>query len=82
MGGGAGMVMMCAPLANAIDELKALLQKGCKVQKVQPAAFASDAEVNVVAVTVACADKIHVLRAYREEAKGIREFIRKQALQL
>ncbi|HEY7507618.1 MAG TPA: hypothetical protein VH677_00690 [Nitrososphaera sp.] len=64
----------------AIDELKALLQRGCKVQKVQPAAFASDAEVNVV--TVACSDKIHTLRAYREEAKEIREFIRKQALQL
>ncbi|WP_415282390.1 hypothetical protein [Candidatus Nitrososphaera sp. FF02] len=66
----------------AIDELKALLQKGCKVQKVQPAAFASDAEVSVVTVTVACSDRIHTLRAYREEAKEIREFIRKQALQL
>jgi hypothetical protein len=67
---------------SAIDDLKALLQKGCKVQKVQPAMFASDAEVNIVTVTVACADKVHTIRAYREEAKELREFVRKQALQL
>lgn len=66
----------------AIDELKTLLQKGCKVQKVQPAAFASDAEVNIVTVTVACPDKVHTIRAYREEARELREFVRKQALQL
>jgi hypothetical protein len=66
----------------AIDDLKALLQKGCKVQKVQPAMFASDAEINIVTVTVACPDKTHTIRAYREEAKELREFIRKQALQL
>ncbi|MEO9363647.1 MAG: hypothetical protein ABI348_07070 [Nitrososphaera sp.] len=65
-----------------IDELKALLQKGCKIQKVQPAMFASDAEVNIVVVTVACPDGIHTVKAYREEAKELREFIRKQALQL
>jgi hypothetical protein len=52
------------------------------VQKVQPAVFASDAEVNIVTVTVACPDKTHTIRAYREEAKELREFIRKQALQL
>ena len=66
----------------AIDDLKALLQKGCKVQKVQPAMFASDAEINIVTVTVACPDKTQTIRAYREEAKELREFIRKQALQL
>jgi hypothetical protein len=66
----------------AVDELKALLQKGCKVQNVQPAVFASDAEVNIVIVTVACPDGIHTVKVYREEAKELREFIRKQALQL
>lgn len=67
----------------AIDELKALLQKGCKIQKVQPAMFASDAEVNIVIVTVACPEGIHAVKAYREEAKELREFVRKQqALQL
>ena len=66
----------------AVGELKALLQKGCKVQKVQPAVFASDAELNIVIVTVACPDGVHTVKAYREEAKELREFIRKQALQL
>lgn len=61
-------------MAAAIDELKALLQKGCKVQKVQPAMFASDAEVNIVIVTVSCPDGgIHTVKAYREEAKELRE---------
>jgi hypothetical protein len=62
----------------AIDELKALLQKGCKIQKVQPAMFASDAEINIVIVTAACPDGMHTVKAYREEAKELREFIRKQ----
>ncbi len=52
------------------------------MQKVQPAMFASDAEVNIVTVTVACSDKTHTIRAYREEAGELREFVRKQALQL
>ncbi|WP_148700869.1 hypothetical protein [Candidatus Nitrososphaera evergladensis] len=66
-------------MTTAIDELKALLHKGCKVQKVQPAVFASDAEVNIVIVTVACPDgRIHTVKAYREEAKELREFTRKQ----
>jgi hypothetical protein len=76
--------LLCAEMQYvlAVDELKALLQKGCKVQKVQPAVFASDPEVNIVIVTVACPDGVHTVKAYREEAKELREFIRKQALQL
>lgn len=66
----------------AIDELKALLQKGCRIQKVQPAMFASDAEVNIVIITVECPDGTHTIRAYREEARELREFVRKQTLQL
>lgn len=61
-----------------VEELKALLERGCKVQKVQPAIFASDAEVNIVIVTVACpGGEMHVIRAYREEARELREFVRK-----
>ena len=61
----------------AIDELKALIEKGCKVAKVQPAMFASDAEVNIVIVTVSCPDGSHaVVKAYRDDAARVRQFVR------
>lgn len=60
----------------AIDELKALIGRGCKVAKVQPTVFASDAEVNIVMVTVECPDGTHVIKAYRDEARQVREFVR------
>jgi hypothetical protein len=67
------MLMMPDPVA----QLKELLAKNCKVQKVQPAVFASDAEVNIVTVTVVCPDgATHTIRAYREEARAIRELVR------
>jgi hypothetical protein len=44
---------------------------------VQPTIFASDAEVNIVIVTLACpGGKVAVVKAYREEAQALREFIR------
>jgi hypothetical protein len=65
-----------------IAELKSLLDGGCRVSKV-PAAFASDAEVNIVVVTVTCPDgRARTIKAYREEARELREFIRKVSLQL
>jgi len=61
----------------AIDELKMLIDKGCKVAKVQPAMFASDAEVNIVIVTVSCAGGSYAtVKAYRDEARQLREFVR------
>lgn len=64
-------------MSDRIAELKDLLAKNCKIQKVQPAVFASDAEVNIVVVTVLCPDgATHTIKAYREEAQAIREFIR------
>lgn len=63
--------------AAAIDELKALIGRGCRVVMVQPAMFASDAEVNIVIVTVACKDGSHiVVKAYSDEARQVREFVR------
>lgn len=64
-------------MADAISQLQGLLAKSCKILKVQPAVFASDAEVNIVTVTVACPDGVmHTIRAYREEAQALREFVR------
>ena len=61
----------------AVDELKALIEKGCKVIKVQPAMFASDAEVNIVIVTASYLDGSHVVvKAYRDGARQLREFVR------
>jgi hypothetical protein len=64
-------------MAGAISRLQELLAKDCRIEKVQPAVFASDAEVNIVTVTVACPDGVtHAIRAYREEAQALREFVR------
>ena len=62
---------------KAISELKKLLAANCKIEKIHPPVFASDAEVNIVTVTVAFPDgKTQTIRAYREEAHALREFIR------
>ena len=64
-------------MPDAVAQLKDLLAKNCKIQKVQPAIFASDAEVNIVTVTLLCPDgATHVIRAYREEAHAVRELVR------
>ena len=62
---------------NSISELKRLLAANCKIEKIHPAVFASDAEVNIVTVTMAFPDgKTQTIRAYREEAQALRKFIR------
>lgn len=62
---------------NSVSELKKLLDADCKIEKVQPSIFASDAEVNIVIVTVVCPDgKTQTIKTYREEAAALREFIR------
>ena len=63
--------------ANAISKLKKLLEYNCVIEKVQPPVMASDAEVNIVIVTLLCPDgRKETLKAYREEAVSLREFIR------
>jgi hypothetical protein len=65
---------------GAISSLKELLDTDCKIEKVQPPVLASDAEVNIVIVTVKCPDgRIETIKAYREEAIALREFIRLNA---
>jgi hypothetical protein len=49
----------------------------CKIESVQPAMLASDAEVNIVTVKVICPEGAeHTIRAYREEASALREYVR------
>jgi hypothetical protein len=53
------------------------LDRGCKIVKIYPKIFGSDVEINIVMVEVSCPDKnIHKIRAFREEAVDLREFIR------
>lgn len=62
---------------DSISKLKNLLDADCKIEKVQPPVFASDAEVNIVIVTVVCPDgKKQTIKAYREEVQALREFIK------
>jgi hypothetical protein len=62
---------------KSISELKRLLSANCKIEKIHPPVFGSGAEVNIVMVTMALPDgKTQTIRAYREEAHALREFIR------
>ncbi len=65
------------PEFNSISELNRLLDANCKIEKVEPPVFASDAEVNIVKVTISCPDgKVHTIKAYKEESSALREIIR------
>jgi hypothetical protein len=64
-------------LRESILKLQGLLDRGCKIEKVYPSILGSDAEINIVTVEVRCSEgQIHRIRAYREEASDLREFIR------
>ena len=63
---------------NSISKLKKLLDDNYKIEKIQPPVFGSDAEVNIVIVTVVCPDgNRQTIKAYREEAQALREFIKR-----
>ena len=62
---------------NAMSQLNRLLESNRKIERIQPPVMASDAEVNIAIVTVACPDGANqTIKAYREEAVALREFIR------
>jgi CHASE3 domain sensor protein len=62
---------------NSISELKKLLDCNCKLESIQPPVIASDAETNIVIVTIVCPDgKKHTIKAFRDESRALREFIR------
>ena len=62
---------------ESIIKLQALLDSNCKIEKIYPQAFASDAETNIVTVELICPDgQTHKIRAFREDAQAVREFLR------
>ena len=63
---------------GVISSLKKLLDEDCKIENIQPPVLASDAEINIVIVTVVCPDgRKETIKAYREDAVALREFIRR-----
>jgi hypothetical protein len=71
------LVITMSSGANAISKLKKLLESNYVIEKVQPPVMASDAEVNIVMVTLLCPGGTkETIKAYREEPVAIREFIR------
>ena len=66
---------------ESILKLQELLDRDCRIEKIYPRVLGSDAEINIVTVEVRCPDKnIHKIRAYRDEATNLREFIRTKNL--
>ena len=62
------IVLIYSPLpkVNCISELKKLLDAICKIEKAEPPVYASDAQVNIVKVTVICPDgKVDAIKAYK-----------------
>jgi hypothetical protein len=54
---------------DSITKLQELLDANCRIEKVHPPLLASDAEINIVVVSLTCPDgKTHTIKAYREEA--------------
>jgi hypothetical protein len=62
---------------ESLAKLKRLLDNDYKIEKIQPPVFASDAEVNIVTVTLLCPDGTReTIRGYREESGALREYIK------
>jgi hypothetical protein len=71
------LCMIVSSEYDSISELKKLLNIDCKIQDVQPPFIASDAETNIVIVTIVCPDgKKHTIKAFRDESRALREFVR------
>jgi hypothetical protein len=66
---------------ESINKIKELLDRNCKIEKVYPQVFGSDAETNIVTVELKCPDRtFHKIRAYGENAQAVREFLRTRVL--
>jgi hypothetical protein len=49
----------------------------CKIEMVYSTSPSSDAEINIVIVTIICPQgTTHTIRAYREEASELRKYVR------
>ncbi len=67
--------------STSIKKLQKLIDNNYKIEKIHPLIFGSDAEINIVSLTLVSEDgKKENIRAYGEESHQLREFIRKNEL--
>ena len=67
--------------STSIEKLQILINNNYKIEKIQPLIFGSDAEINIVSITLVSEDgKKESIRAYGEESHQLREYIRKNEL--
>ena len=65
----------------SIKKLLELIDNNYKIEKVHPPIFGSDAEINIVTVTLISENgKKENIRVYGEESHQLREYIRKNKL--
>ena len=66
---------------TSIEKLQRLINNEYKIEKIHPLIFGSDAEINMVSLTlVSEAGRKETIRAYGEESHQLREYIRKNEL--
>ena len=64
-----------------IEKLQMLIDNDYKIEKIHPLIFGSDAEINIVSLTLVSEDgRKETIRAYGEESHKLREYIRKNEL--
>ena len=67
--------------SGSIEKLQKLIDNNYKIEKISPLIFGSDAEINIVSVTLVSEDgKKETIRAFGEESHRLREYIRKNEL--
>lgn len=66
---------------RSIEKLQMLIDNEYKIEKIHPLIFGSDAEINMVSLTLVSEDgRKETIRAYGEESHQLREYIRKNEL--
>lgn len=66
---------------TSIKKLQDIIDNNYKIEKVYPPIFGSDAEINIIAVTLISENgKKEIIRAYGDESHKLRDFIRKNKL--
>ena len=66
---------------TSLKKLQELIDNNYKIEKVHPPIFGSDAEINIVTVTLISENgKKESIRAYGDESHQLRDYIRKNKL--
>ena len=66
--------------STSIEKLQKLIDNNYKIEKISPLIFGSDAEINIVSITLVSDGKKETIRAFGEESHRLREYIRKNEL--